>query len=410
MSTDAGPSTNRGDITLQPSYFTSSLYVVPLRDDINMLIRSFAEQYMHISSMLQPFALFKKVWAEQGWCWLHFKVFDARARESFINVTERLFLERMVETEPLLARVVALFALYAFYFTQPSTSSPALRSLKHIAIAVDLYEATLALPAQLADPSLLPLRPFATYVLTSLLRAQAFHILPHSSLRPYNPSLLPREVFMQDGQESAFLAALTGGSAQDNGGRPAKKKGRPTKREKVKKAKDALNALEKYLDKNTTTVLPERPNDTGLTEDGGPADPPQVTHSLIAQPPNTTRRFYRTHKAEVMDILDNCADATPSGSSAQATDGDQAAVSIGQWALRRGNEAVLARLKHIDALAAEKGLEVGSEGGEKTGLARVERAVRDMYSGNPQTPRGGILGLLDGAGLADSETESASQL
>lgn len=44
MSTAAGPSAVRGDITLQPSYFTSSLYVEPLREDIANLVNLFAQQ------------------------------------------------------------------------------------------------------------------------------------------------------------------------------------------------------------------------------------------------------------------------------------------------------------------------------------------------------------------------------
>ena len=39
----------------------------------------------------QPFALFKQLWSSQGWCWFHFKVFDGRARESFLSVVLRLF-------------------------------------------------------------------------------------------------------------------------------------------------------------------------------------------------------------------------------------------------------------------------------------------------------------------------------
>jgi len=55
--------------------------------------------------------------------------------------------------------------------------------------------------------------------------------------------------------------------------------------------------------------------------------------------------------------------------------------------------AVLGRLKKIDAMAEERGMEVGGEGGELTGLGRVERAAAD-------SGKGGILGLSQGAGLA----------
>jgi hypothetical protein len=65
----------------------------------------------------------------------------------------------------------------------------------------------------------------------------------------------------------------------------------------------------------------------------------------------------------------------------------------GAQALERANFAVLGRLKRIDAMAAEKGLEVGGEGGESTGLGRVERAVGELAQGKP-----GMLGLTEGAG------------
>lgn len=91
MSTSPTPSAIRGDITLQPSYFTSSLYVDLLRDDISYLISTFSQRYKR-DRPAHPFACFKEVWKEQGWSWLHFKVFDGRARHSFISITERLFI------------------------------------------------------------------------------------------------------------------------------------------------------------------------------------------------------------------------------------------------------------------------------------------------------------------------------
>lgn len=90
MSTVPSPTVSRGDLTLQPAYFTSSLFVNPLREDISHLIRLFAEKYL-TGDLKEPFALFKKIWAEQGWSCFHFKVFDARSREKFVTVTLRLF-------------------------------------------------------------------------------------------------------------------------------------------------------------------------------------------------------------------------------------------------------------------------------------------------------------------------------
>lgn len=150
MSTSAAPSVTRGEITLQPSYFTSSLYVQPLREDISLLVQTFTQQYLQ-GDRTQPFALFKKIWSEQGWIWLHFKVFDGRSRERFIGVTLRLFAgelrfllqllglthelaERALTAEDPLTRVTVLFGMYTFFSTQPSTSLPPVHSLKHIAL------------------------------------------------------------------------------------------------------------------------------------------------------------------------------------------------------------------------------------------------------------------------------------
>lgn len=66
--------------------------------------------------------------------------------------------------------------------------------------------------------------------------------------------------------------------------------------------------------------------------------------------------------------------------------------------LARANAQVLARLKYIDAMAAERGLEVGGAGGDRTALARVERAANSSVIDGK-----GILGLLEGSGLLDSD-------
>ena len=87
------PSTSRGDITLQPSYFTSSLYVEPLREDLRTLTDLFSEQY---EAAERPFELFKKLWTEQGWCWLHLRVYDGRGRQMFLRITERVFIGTLV--------------------------------------------------------------------------------------------------------------------------------------------------------------------------------------------------------------------------------------------------------------------------------------------------------------------------
>ncbi|KAK0205735.1 hypothetical protein IW262DRAFT_671015 [Armillaria fumosa] len=71
--------TTTGRLCLQPSYFTSSVYVNAVRDDIAILSC--------------PFKLFKEIWCSQGWQWLHLKIFDPRGRDAFLHTTLRLFLE-----------------------------------------------------------------------------------------------------------------------------------------------------------------------------------------------------------------------------------------------------------------------------------------------------------------------------
>ncbi|KAI0698412.1 hypothetical protein C8T65DRAFT_710162 [Cerioporus squamosus] len=384
MSIAPEPSTSRGDITLQPGYFTSSLYVQPLREDLITLIKLFSEQY---ETAERPFELFKKLWSEQGWCWLHLRAYDGRGRQTFLRVTERVFIERLPSTEPLLDRVVALFALYTFYFSQPSSSAPPILVLPNIATPINTYEEMVSLPAALTEPHMLRLRPYVVHVLTTLLDARAFEILPHSSLRADNPSVLPREIFVVEGQDASVLPQpVTGEDAADEEGatsqrKPKKKKGRPSKRDKARKAKDALTSLEKYMDKNTVYLIDET-SPLQL----GPGTEPESAHVVLGQAPHTSLGNYLARKNDLLGAVSSDG-AGVAGSSD---------VMQRQAALQRANEAVLERLRQIDAMAAEKGLEVGGEGGEKTGLKRVERAVDELRQSNGSS---GILGLLEGAGL-----------
>jgi len=91
MSLAPAPSASRGDVVLQPSYFTSSVYVKALRDDISTLILRYHEVHSQPQS-LGHFARFKSIWLRMGWHWLQFKVFDHRSRQTFLDVTMRLFL------------------------------------------------------------------------------------------------------------------------------------------------------------------------------------------------------------------------------------------------------------------------------------------------------------------------------
>ena len=89
-------SASRGDVVLQPTYFTSSIYVNLFRGDLSTLILKYHEAYSHAGT-LKPFLLFKVVWMSMGWHWLHFKIFDNRSRQTFLEVTIRLFLGELAQ-------------------------------------------------------------------------------------------------------------------------------------------------------------------------------------------------------------------------------------------------------------------------------------------------------------------------
>lgn len=302
-----------------------------------------------------------------------------------------------------MAQSIALFALYTFYFTQPSTSAPPtqyyagniaipcgksndrrqITSLIHDDYS-DLYGTLLTLPSRLDESPLLKLKPYVVHVLSTLLDRKAFYILPHSSYKAQNPSQLPREIFVPEGQDMSTVLQATIPPGNDSNAAisaPSKKKGRPSKRDKIRKAKEALTSLEKYVDKNTVLRTP-------LSSDG---TQPEVAHAIFGQAPHVSLANYGAQKD---DLLATIHTDVPVG--AEPTD---PSLPSSQAALLRANEAVLQRLKQIDAMAAEQGLEVGGEGGEQTGLERVERAVDELRRSSGAGAGAGILALLEGAGM-----------
>lgn len=300
----------------------------------------------------------------------------------------------MRETEPPINRVASLFALYTFFSTQPTTKAPSLHVITHIEIPIggpirlkvcnntdlcsDQYASILKLPETLTD-HLAQLQPHTIYILSKLIKA--FYILPASNLGPFNPRDLPREIFTHDIDDNP-----TGGAEAP----PTKKKGRPTKRDKRVKAIKALQQVDKWLEKNS---VPSRPTSAASTPGPGHDSdtPPSVsTHILMSNPPTATLHTYRAQKMQLLDAIA----VTDPGT------GEKAKKTPAQEALEKANQAVLVRLKKLDRMAAEKGLELGSEGGERTGLERVEKAVAELDNENGiPGPRGGILGLLEGGGI-----------
>jgi hypothetical protein len=90
MSLAPTPSAARGDLILQSPFFTSSLFVDPFRADIERLVDIFVQEYADHAT--KPFALFKRIWQDQGWTYMHLKTFDARTRHTYLTVACRLFI------------------------------------------------------------------------------------------------------------------------------------------------------------------------------------------------------------------------------------------------------------------------------------------------------------------------------
>ena len=225
---------------------------------------------------------------------------------------------------------------------------------------------------------------YASQVLSTLINAKTFYLLPVSGLGSYNPRVLPREVYVEDVDETrqrdtqALLLESEHdpsvprlSSTQEVTSTPIKvpkKKGRPSKRDMAKRAKEAIAGLDRWLDRTDSVSWVASGTGTGPSRARGDV--------LLSHAPTVSRVNYRAQKSRVLGAL-------------LVGEGGE-----GVEALERANMAVLARLKKIDAMAAEKGLEVGGEGGELTGLGRVERAARELWGGG----KGGILGLSEGAG------------
>jgi hypothetical protein len=247
-------------------------------------------------------------------------------------------------------------------------------------IRIDQYASLIELPCTLTASHLLPLQPYTTYTLSVLLSTQTFHIVPESSQYPLKPRELPRERFVQDvhdGYDSFAPNYATGKRKDwDTPTEMPKKKGRPSKRDKAKRVKDALGILDKWLEKSGFTPQATLPPDGDGTFGATALCPtPVTTHVLLSNPPTASRVEYQAQKANFLGSLDMTSQS-----------------------LQRANQAVLVRMRKIDEMAAEKGLEVGGEGGERTGLIRVERAVAGLANDEK-----GILGLLEGAGMEDEQ-------
>ena len=87
----------------------------------------------------------------------------------------------------------------------------------------------------LSAPDLVPLREPVLYIASTMVKDQVFYILPSSDLGSENPRYLPREVLARD-------------SSLEPDPEAPKKKGRPSRQDKARKARVALDGLSGWLD------------------------------------------------------------------------------------------------------------------------------------------------------------------
>ncbi|KAF9503455.1 hypothetical protein BS47DRAFT_1356177, partial [Hydnum rufescens UP504] len=227
--------------TLQPSYFTSALFVDPLRRDIDGLLKAFLRRCsvaLHKKEQISPFSWFKAIWKDQRWDLLHLRVVESRARRAFVDTVLRLFIERIVPSEPGLNQLTAFFGLYTFYNTQPRTPDLALYYQAQILIPIDTYQHLLSLPTFLPPG----FDHYAHYIMQSLIDKDSFSLLPRSELGPFNPPI-DYHPGLQMREASISIPA------------PKNKPGRPRALEIQKRNARNLSALDKWA---TTNMDPSR--------------------------------------------------------------------------------------------------------------------------------------------------------
>ena len=275
---------------------------------------------------------------------------------------------------------------YTFFATQPSTSVHTIHSTKHVPIAigvscccraftsidachVDHYEELMRFPLEL-EHVMSFLKPTVTYILKWMVQEAVFTIIPASQLHSENPRSLPREMI-----NTEINAAVSDGDSIPDGSR--KKTGRPSKAEKQQRAKAALGHLDKWLEKSSYPDEDDIEDPTSsarvLSRYNEAENDERTTHILLSQRPLLSLETYRKQKEEMLTLVPE-----------SNTEDDP---------IELASCRVLTRLKEIDAVAAERGLEIGTEGGEKSGLGRVEKAMAERGGFR------GLLGLVDGAGL-----------
>ncbi|KZT39792.1 hypothetical protein SISSUDRAFT_1060849 [Sistotremastrum suecicum HHB10207 ss-3] len=181
---------------LDPKYYYSSLFVDAFTEDLVDLLRTFHDQYTLKPPPRHAFDIFKDIWRQKGWNWIHLKELTDAPREAFLDTCFRIFVTHIAcppfheNANGVLYQIGALFALYTLYFTQPSVASPKIWRQHHISIPIDYHASLHALPSLVSSD----LTHYVIHVLSRLLESHAFYIIPASDLEPFSPVKLPHSI------------------------------------------------------------------------------------------------------------------------------------------------------------------------------------------------------------------------
>jgi len=223
MSLAVRPNFPRGELVLDPLFYTSAPFVGPLRKDIEQLLQTFKVKYDAVPPPRRVFSIFKDIWKSSGWKLIHLSVLEDLDRDAFTVSVFRLFIERITEQELPIIRVGALFGLYTFYFSQPEGN---LRTQAQIPLPIDIYT---SLP-RIFDDGSADFTCYTSYILHRFASQHTFLILPPSKTFPYTPRNLPHAVLVAEAPNKK------------------KKAGRKSKKEKGQLALAAIKTLEEMVD------------------------------------------------------------------------------------------------------------------------------------------------------------------
>ncbi|GJJ14248.1 hypothetical protein Clacol_008512 [Clathrus columnatus] len=248
------PSIPRGsEPSLQGYYYTSSLFISSLQQDINALLTTYAHAYARDPfEPEKPFELFKSTWKTLGWNYAHLRCVDAK-RPVFVGVVGRCFVggvtidfvasERVADTsEHPIRRAAALFGLYIWYTTQPKPPEVNMPVADYITIPTNTYEAF----TQLHTLYVAPLRTYISFIISQFISQSLFHIIPSTKYHAYNPRDLPHTIPLLTRDIEAGHGF---GGGNGSGQRGKKKKGRPSQLDHAQRADKTISELEEFLNK-----------------------------------------------------------------------------------------------------------------------------------------------------------------